>query len=90
LKFRIALSATKLVVRNMKFKNILIFLVTAPAWKVLSLIMLPVFLFIIVPYALSKALLILGTLTVFLWLYSVGVLLYEKYSQYLNISLFLV
>lgn len=71
----------------MKFRNILIFLVTAPAWKVFSLIMIPLFLFIIAPFALSRALLILGTLTVFLWFYSVGVLLYEKYSQYLSISL---
>lgn len=71
----------------MNIKKLLIFFVTAPAWKVFSLAMLPFILFIITPFYMSKVLLIFAMLTVLLWLYSIGVLLYEKYSSYLNISL---
>lgn len=77
----------KSTVRIMSIKNILIFFVTAPAWKVFSLFMLPIILFVISPFILSKALLIFSMWTVLLWVYSIGVLLHEKYSQYLSISL---
>lgn len=71
-------------------KSILTFFVAAPAWIIFSLFALPPFLFymgILLFIYFPKILPQIGNWAVLLWVYSIGILLFEKYSQYLNIPL---
>ena len=73
-------------------KYFLIFFVTAPAWKIFSLLMLPILLFIMfsgtsASMFILTTLLLLGLWITLLWIYSIGVLVYEKYSSFLTIPL---
>ncbi len=73
-------------------KNFLNFFVTAPAWKIFSLLMLPILLLFIIPdtstsMIISKTLLLFGLWTTLLWIYSIGVLIYEKYSSFLTVPI---
>lgn len=77
-------------VRNLNMKNVLIFFITAPAWKIFSLFILPILLFILgvatsASIHVSRLILLSGIWTVLLWMYSIGILLHDKYSPYLNI-----
>jgi hypothetical protein len=74
-------------------KPVLIFFVTAPAWKIFLLFVLPVILLFIgpmasIPFYIFLPIVIIGIWTDLLWIYSIGVLLHEKYSSYLNVPLF--
>lgn len=74
-------------------KKVLIFFVTAPAWQIFCLFILPILLFITDvgatgPQNGSQFLLLMIVWTSLLWLYSIGVLLHEKFAQYLNIPLY--
>ena len=77
---------------DMKTGSVLIFFVTAPSWKIFSLFVLPLVSLVVVPPTstsiyVSRSLLLTGVWTDLLWIYSIGVLLYEKYSTYLNIPM---
>ena len=85
-------------IRNMHMKSIFIFFVSAPAWTIFSLFILPFVLLAIGPMTttaihatqivpLIKILLLISIWSVLLWIYSIGVLLLEKYAQHLNIPI---
>lgn len=74
-------------------KNLLIFFVTAPAWKIFLLLLMPFVLSatiisISTPGFILNILILLGLWTTLLWIYSVGILIYEKYSTYLSIPIY--
>ena len=71
-------------------KSILLFFVTAPAWIIFSIFALPLFLFYsgaLLLIFFPKILAYMGTWAFLLWIYSIGILLFDKYYQYLNIPL---
>ena len=73
-------------------KNLLIYFVTSPAWKIFFLLMIPFVAAIAVfsisaPIYILKFSMLLGLLTTLLWLYAVGVLIYEKYADYITVPI---
>ena len=76
----------------MHMKTLLMFFVTAPAWKIFSLFIFPILLFFFFAdpsnsMLVSKTLLLFSLWTTLLWLYSIGTFIYEKYESYLSIPL---
>jgi len=66
------------------------FFATAPAWIIFSIFALPPFLFymgVLLLIFFPQILPHIGRWAVLLWIYSISISLYEKYSQYLNIPL---
>ena len=76
----------------MNLKNILVFFVAAPAWQIFSLLMFPVILVFVVSVSgesifIIQALWLLGSWIILLWIYSTGVLIYEKFSSFLTVPI---
>ena len=72
-------------------KKIFLFFATAPVWIIFTIFSIPPFLFymgILLAFFFPQILPYIGKWAVLLWIYSIGILLYDKYSQYLNIPLF--
>ena len=73
-------------------ENILLYFIISPAWKIFSLLVIPFISVIMVislsaPIIILKFSMLLGLWTTLLWLYAVGVLISEKYAQYITVPI---